>query len=115
MKNAIVIKVNDLPVCDNFYREVLQIGEPELTSSFGSFYRIGKDSGLYLVKTTAKFLEHGSSAASWCFSTGDMEALKQRLKEAGFPLLQETFHLGCHECRRGIDPEGNQFFVIEEK
>ena len=44
-----------------------------------------------------------------------MEAFIKRLKKAGFPLLKETFHLGCDECRRGYDPEGNQFFVMEEK
>lgn len=114
MKNAVVIKVRDLSVCDHFYREILQLGTPELTSSFGCFYRISEDSGLYLLKTTATFLEHGSSAVSWCFSTPDMKGLEKRLKEAGFPLLKEPFHLGCDVCRRGTDPEGNQFFVMEK-
>ena len=40
MKSAVVIKVNDLALCDSFYREVLQLGTPEFTSSFGSFYRL---------------------------------------------------------------------------
>ncbi|MBO5791248.1 MAG: hypothetical protein J6S54_02105 [Lentisphaeria bacterium] len=115
MKSAVVIKVNDLPLCDKFYREILQLGTPELLSSFGSYYRLGEESGLYLIKTTAKFLEHGSSAACWSFTTPDMAALEERLKKSGFPLFKETFHLGCNECRRGVDPEGNQFFVMEEK
>lgn len=115
MKNAVVIKVNDLPLCEGFFQDVLQIGTPEVTSSFGVFFRTGEDSGIYLIKTTAKYLEHGSAAVSWCFTTPDMAALEQRLKKAGFPLLKETFHLGCEECRRGMDPEGNQFFVMEEK
>lgn len=115
MRSAVIIKVNDLPLCDNFYRDVLQIGTPEVISSFGNFYRIGEDSGLYLIKTTAKFLEHGSAAASCFFTTDDMAALEDRLKKAGFPLFKETFHLGCDECRRGVDPEGNPFFVMEEK
>ena len=115
MKSAVVIKVNDLPLCDKFYREVLQIGSSELISSFGCFYRLGEEAGLYLIKTTAKFLEHGSSAASWSFTTPDMAALEARLKKSGYPLFKETFHLGYDECRRGTDPEGNQFFVMEEK
>jgi predicted enzyme related to lactoylglutathione lyase len=115
MKSAVVIKVNDLQLCARFYEDVLQLGVPEVISSFGNYYRTGEDSGVYLVKTNAKFLEHGSSAASWCFTTPDMDALESRLKKAGCPLLLENFHLGCDECRRGIDPEGNQFFVMEEK
>lgn len=115
MKSAVIIKVNDLPLCESFYRNVLQLGAPEVNASFGTYFRLGEDAGLYLVKTAATFLEHGSAAASWSFSTSDMAALEERLKKAGFPLLKETFHLGCDECRRGYDPEGNQFFVMEEK
>ena len=115
MKSAVVIKVNDLPLCSSFYGDVLQVGTAEVSSSFGTFFRLGEESGLHLVKTTASYLEHGSAASTWCFSTPDMEALEKRLESAGFPLLKETFHLGCDECRRGVDPEGNQFFVMEEK
>lgn len=115
MKTAVVIKVKDLPLCSSFYRDVLQVGVPEFESTFGTFYRTGQETGIYLIKTAAPFLEHGSAASGWCFSTPDMEALEQRLKKAGFPLLKETFHLGYEECRRGMDPEGNQFFVMEEK
>lgn len=115
MKSAVIIKVNDLPLCESFYRDVLQIGSCEMSSSFGSFYAISPDAGLYLLKTNARFLEHGSAAASWSFTTSDMEALELRLLKAGFPLLKEKIHLGCDEYRRGTDPEGNQFFVTEEK
>ena len=115
MKSAVVIKVNDLAICEKFYRDVLQLGTPELSSSFEVIFRLAEKSDLYLVKTTAKFLEHGSSASSWFFTTGDMAALEERLENAGYPLLEEKFHLGAHVCRRGTDPEGNQFFVMEEK
>ncbi|MBE6385702.1 MAG: hypothetical protein E7048_08565 [Lentisphaerae bacterium] len=115
MKSAVIIKVNDLPLCESFYRDVLQLGQCEMSSSFGSFYSIAPDTGLYLLKTNARFLEHGSSAVCWSFTTPDMEALEHRLLKAGFPLLKEKFHLGCDEYRRGMDPEGNQFFVMEEK
>ena len=115
MKSAVIIKVNDLPLCESFYRDVLQLGQCEMSSSFGNFYAIAPDTGLYLLKTNARFLEHGSSAVSWSFSTPDMAALEKRLLKAGFPLLKEKIHLGCDEYRRGMDPEGNQFFVTEEK
>ena len=115
MKSAVIIKVNDLPLCESFYRDVLQLGSCEMSSSFGCFFSLSQDSGLYLLKTNASFLEHGSSAASWSFTTPDMSALELRLIKAGFPLLKEKIHLGCDEYRRGMDPEGNQFFVKEEK
>ena len=115
MKSAVIIKVNDLPLCESFYRDVLQAGTCEMSSSFGCYYALSQDAGLYLLKTNAAFLEHGSSAASWSFTTPDMAALELRLLKAGFPLLKEKIHLGCDEYRRGMDPEGNQFFVTEEK
>lgn len=114
MKNAVVIKVNDLALCENFYRDVLKLGAPETHSSFATVFRLGEKSELWLIKTTAKFLEHGSSASSWSFSTGDMAALEESLEHAGYPLSDETFHLGCHLCRRGSDPENNPFYVMEE-
>ena len=115
MKNAVVIKVNDFTLCDSFYREVLGLGEPETVSSFGSCYNLSPDSRLYLLKSEAPFLEHASSALSWCFSTPDMEALEARLARAGFPLAKEPFRLGYDEYRRGADPEENPFYVREEK
>jgi len=115
MKSAVVIKVNDLALCDSFYREVLQLGMPEFTSSFGSFYRLSPESGLYLLKSGAPFLEHGSAATCWCFATPDMAALEARLAEIERPLSKEIFHLGFEEYRRGVDPENNPFYVREEK
>ena len=115
MKSNFVIKVNDLTLCDSFYRDVLQVGVCMMSSSFGSYYRLSPDTGLHLLKTNARFLEHGSAAVCWSFSTPDMAALEQRLNRAGFPLFKEKVHLGVDEYRRGIDPEGNQFFVMEEK
>lgn len=115
MKNSIIIKVNELALCDHFYRDVLQIGEVEILSSFCCSYRISPESSLYLVKSDAKFLEHASSAVFWSFETSDMKALENRLSNAGFTLDKEKFLLGCDEFFRGNDPEGNPFFVKEEK
>ena len=115
MKSAVVIKVNDLALCDSFYREVLQLGTPEFTSSFGSFYRLSEAGGLYLLKSGLACLEHGSAAVGWSFVTPDLAALEARLKEAELPLDKEIFHLGFEEYRRGLDPEKNPFFVREEK
>ena len=33
LRSAVVIKVNDFTLCDNFYRDVLGLGDPEFTSS----------------------------------------------------------------------------------
>ena len=113
--SAVVIKVNDFALCDNFYRDVLGLGDPEFTSSFGSFYRLSETTGLYLLKSGLTCLEHGSAAVSWSFVTPDLAALEKRLKEAELPLDKEIFHLGFEEYRRGLDPENNPFFVREEK
>ena len=115
LRNAVVIKVNDFTLCDNFYRDVLGLGDPEFTSSFGSFYLLSESSGLYLLKSGLPSLEHGSAAVSWCFATADLAALEARLREVDLPLDKEIFHLGFEEYRRGLDPENNPFFVREEK
>ena len=115
LQSAVVIKVGELTLCDNFYRDVLGLGDPEFTSSFGSFYRLSQTSGLYLLKSGLSCLEHGSSAVTWSFVTPDLAALEARLREADLPLDKEIFHLGFEEYRRGRDPENNPFFVREEK
>ncbi|MBR2374244.1 MAG: hypothetical protein IKA87_08465 [Lentisphaeria bacterium] len=115
MKSAVVIKVNDFSLCDHFYRDVLQISQPEMLSSFGAVYKLSADFTLYLVKSDAKFLEHASAAVCWSFETQDMAALEKRLADAGFNLAKESFTIGCEEFRRGSDPEGNPFFVKESK
>ena len=51
MKSAVVIKVNDFSLCDHFYRDVLQISQPEMLSSFGAVYKLSADFTLYLVKS----------------------------------------------------------------
>lgn len=115
MKSAIIIKVNDFALCDQFYREVLQLGEAEILSSFCARYKLSPESFFCLVKSDAKFLEHASAAAFWSFETPDMADLEKRLSDAGFPLDKEGFFIGCDEFRRGCDPEGNPFFVREAR
>ena len=103
MKSNFVIKVNDLTLCDSFYRDVLQVGVCMMSSSFGSYYRLSPDTGLHLLKTNARFLEHGSAAVCWSFSTPDMAALEQRLNRAGFPLFIELSQLPFYDRCSDID------------
>jgi hypothetical protein len=68
MKNSsfgVIIKVNNIDLCRNFYRNVSNLGNPVIDSSFGVEFQINNEFFLMLEKTDARFLEHESSATSW--------------------------------------------------
>jgi len=111
MNTAIVIGVKELNLSLSFYRDILQLGEPEFVSSFGCGFHLNENTKLILLLSRARYLEHSSSATVWSFEVPDLRKLEARLNDAGFPLDKEFFRLGCLEYRRGADPEGNCFYI----
>ena len=108
---GIMIRVNDLDGCRIFYRDLLELGEPVLDSSFLVVFQLSEDLTLTLEKSAAPYLEHASSACLWGFETEDLDGLRRRLEDAGYELALDA------DCRdpscdlRGRDPEGNLFRV----
>jgi catechol-2,3-dioxygenase len=105
----IVVRVNDLDGCRIFYREVLQLGDPVLDSSFIASFRISESTMLTLEKTDAPFLEHAGAATLWRVGISDLAALRERMQYGGYELKEDP---SC-DFWRGTDPEGNVFLVYE--
>ena len=109
---AIVIKVNDLNNCRFFYRELLELGEPVVDSSYAVSFELMPGFRLILEKSAAPYLEHASAAASLLFTVSDLDRLRRRLEDAGYtPAFDNNPHLGGFLI--GSDPEGNLFRVRE--
>ena len=105
----IVVRVNDLDGCRIFYREVLQLGDPVLDSSFIASFKLSASSILTLEKTDAPFLEHAGAATTWRFGVPDLNALRERMEYGGYELKQDP----SGDFWRGTDPEGNVFLVYQ--
>ena len=87
---GVIIKVNDLDHCRIFYRDVLNLGEPLLDSSFAVQFALAENLSLTLEKNQGTFLEHASSATTWFFECDDINALSEKLQNSGFPGLFDT-------------------------
>ena len=118
MKNSsfgVIIKVNNIDLCRNFYRNVLNLGDPVTDSSFCVEFQISDNFFLMLEKTDARFLEHESSATSWTCKVDDIEQLHYRSRLHGYKLnMNERTHEGevLYRCQ---DPEKNIFYIFSDK
>jgi len=110
---GIVIKVNDLDICRTFYRDLLDLGEPSLDSSFAVRFTPADNFFLVLEKVSAPFLEHASAATSWSFECDDIQALSKRLDASGYAPLTPLRGSCRTDFYRGRDPENNVFLVKE--
>lgn len=115
MKNnlfGVIIKVNNIDLCRNFYRNVLNLGNPVIDSSFVVEFQINNDFFLMLEKTDARFLEHESSATSWSCRVDNINELLYRSRLHGYKLnMEKRSHEGeiLYRCQ---DPEKNIFYIF---
>ena len=112
---GVIIKVNDLDNCRIFYRDVLNLGEPLLDSSFVVQFALAENLNLTLEKNQGTFLEHASAATTWSFECDDIEALSAKLQDSGFPGLFDTVVFGSSKYCKGRDPENNVFYVRQKQ
>ena len=111
---GLILKVNDLDASRIFYRDLLQLGEPVLDSTFAVVFHLTEELALTLEKSAAGYLEHASAASTFSFAVPDLEAFACRLDDCGYPLEKDPIRIGIIEYRRGTDPEGNPFLVFQE-
>ena len=109
----IMIRVNDLDVCRGFYRDILNLGEPQLDSSFAVAFSLNGGAELVLEKTQAGYLDHGCSAISLGLEVDDneFETIRKRLEDTCGATLTEVTIFGDSTALRGSDPEGNSFYL----
>jgi len=118
MKNSlfgVIIKVNNIDVCRNFYQKVLDLSDPVVDSSFCVEFQINDNFFLTLEKTDARFLEHQSSATSWSYKVNSIDDVLYRSRLHGYTLnVSKRTHEGevLYRCE---DPEKNIFYVFSDK
>ena len=112
---GVIIKVNDLDNCRIFYRDILNLGEPLIDSSFAVQFALAENLTLTLEKNQGDFLEHASAATIWSFECDDIEKLSGKLQDSGFPGLFDTISFGSSQYSKGRDPENNVFYVRQKQ
>ena len=118
MKNSsfgIIIKVNNIDLCRNFYQNILNLGDPVTDSSFCVEFQINDNFFLMLEKTEARFLEHESSATSWSCKVDKVDEVHYRARLHGYKLnMTKRTHEGevLYRCQ---DPEKNIFYIFSNE
>ncbi len=118
MKNSsfgVIIKVNNIDLCRNFYLNVLNLGTPVTDSSFCVEFQINNSFFLMLEKTEARFLEHESSATSWTCKVDKIDDVLYRSRLHGYKLdMTKRTHEGevLYRCQ---DPEKNIFYIFSNE
>ena len=115
---GIVLKVKNLPACRAFYRDILELGEPVLDSSFRVEFRFGEIFSLILEKNPWETtLPPPGERVAWLFGAGNAETVRRRMTDYGYPVPAvdacdaKADMPFCHFC----DPEGNPFYVPNDK
>ena len=118
MKNSsfgVIIKVNNIDICRNFYRNVLNLGDPVTDSNFCVEFQINDNFFLMLEKTDARFLEHESSAVSWSCEVASITDVRYNARLHGYQLnMNKRTHEGevLYRCQ---DPEKNIFYLFSDE
>lgn len=113
LRFGIQIRVNDLDQARIFYRELLGLGAPAANSTFAVEFEQPGGFTLRLESSKAAYLEHASAAVSWMLEVDDLAALREKLADAGYPLADTPESRPGGTFYRGLDPEGNVFWVAE--
>ena len=115
---GIVLKVKNLPACRAFYRDILDLGEPVLDSSFRVEFRFGEVFSLILEKDPwENVLPPPAERVAWFFADGDAETIRKRMTDYGYPAPSDVScdaKAGMPLCHF-VDPEGNPFYVRSDK
>ena len=111
---GIVLKVKNLPVCRAFYRDILELGEPVMDSSFRVEFHFGEGFSLILEKNPwDTVLPAPAERVAWLYALANAEIIRQRMIIYGYT-APETIVAnakgGMALCRFS-DPEGNPFYV----
>ena len=115
---GIVLKVKNLPACRAFYRDILELGEPVLDSSFRVEFRFGGTFSLILEKDPWEtVLPPPGERVAWLYTEGDAETVRRRMADYGYPVpaAASPSDKGGMALCRFCDPEGNPFYVPTDK
>ncbi len=108
-----LIRVNDLPLCRSFYRDMLHLGDPVMDSAFAVEFELSDQMILRMEQNRSPALEHASSAVSWILECANPQKLFDELADAGYNVQMREGSRDSGYYFRGEDPEGNCFYVAK--
>ena len=115
---GIVIKVKNLTSCKAFYRDILNLGDPVLDSSFRVEFRCADSFSLILEKI---FWDEngfaGPERMAWFYGSGNALDIQKKIHSHGYAdkcSISVAAKAGSELCRF-TDPEGNSFYVPAPK
>ena len=113
---GIVIKVSNLEISRAFYRDILKLGTPVMDSNFWVEFKLQCGSSIYLEKLDEKAAAAAAkSRISWVYKTKDVSGLVERLGEYGYESTTAREVRVGFQLIKFYDPEGNSFYVSDEK
>lgn len=110
---GVLIKVVDLELCRSFYKNVLELGEPVVDSSFGCEFLLGREGCLILERVEERALApaHRSEGILWVLRSVTSQKLEENFKLHGYKAeMTPVTRWGALFCRYK-DPEGNPFLI----
>lgn len=108
---GIVIKVRDLELCRNFYRNILELGQPVMDSSFQVEFKAGGSSLILVRKSWDCPLPQHSERIAWYFSAGNPDHIREKIFACGYRSVCTISEKAGREMVMFTDPEGNPFYV----
>ena len=103
--------VKDLVQCRTFYRDMRHLGDPVLDSAFTVEFELSDKMILRLEQTNSPALEHACCAGSMILECDDPQKLFDELANAGYEVEMREESRDSGYYFRGMDPEGNHFYV----
>jgi len=109
-----VIYIRDMPKCRVFYRDILELGAPEIDSPFRVEFpeQNGVRVCLELVSSDSPAPE---TSPAWLLDAEEDPEIFTRLNGSGCPADTNTVEfegVSAHSCR---DPEGNLFYIATQR
>ncbi|HPN84061.1 MAG TPA: VOC family protein [Victivallales bacterium] len=115
---AVVIRTKNVEKLRNFYRDIIDLGPPNVDSNYWTEFKLGPDTNLVIElideESEGKGLE-AKNTVDWAIRIENLDAEKERLKQANMdPVGEESDRFGKRVIKY-LDPDGNIIHLISEK
>lgn len=110
---GVVVRVHNLDVCRDFYRNVLNLGDPVMDSNCWVEFELQDHSALCLelIEDEEERTQPAHSPISWVFTINNLDEFLNRMTAYGYPADSRDATLLGFELKCFHDPEGNPFYV----
>ncbi len=113
--NGIIIKVRDVGLCSNFYKNMLELGNPIIDSNFWVEFKCPNGMPLVLELAKEEDILHQNSNICWFHTIDNVQNFIKKLLNYGI-YAEEVIEYKLNEkIYKFKDPEGNVFAVTEFK